>query len=195
MLRSGICRGGACPARAQLRVLVSHHTGKATRPKVAERLLERAAGPRGSARLPIAARLRPAVPIGQTGDQSLHAVYLSRVTVARKIVFLLAAFLLAATALDCLAQGQIGDEAMACCRSMPCTPANQSHDCCKTMVSGRTPSVLPTARTSLHAPPVAVVGHAPMLEVASLIPVLTPPVEPQQHSPPELYTLHLSLLI
>ena len=148
-----------------------------------------------AARLPIAARLRPAVPIEQTGDQSLHAVYLSRVTVARKIVFLLAAFLLAATALDCLAQGQIGDEAMACCRSMPCTPANQNHDCCKTMVSGRTPSVLPTARASLHAPPVAVVGQAPMLEVASLIPVLMPPVEPQQHSPPELYTLHVSLLI
>jgi hypothetical protein len=87
------------------------------------------------------------------------------------------------------------DQTMRCCSSMPCTPANYSHDCCKTMVSGSLPSVLPTARASLHAPPIAVVEHVPMLEVASFIPMLAPQVEPQQHSPPELYTLHQSLLI
>jgi len=96
---------------------------------------------------------------------------------------------------DCTSAVAADQQAMQCCGSMPCTPANKTHDCCKTMVSGRTPSVLPTARASLHVPPVAVVGHAPMLEVARFIPVLTAPVEPQQHSPPELYTLHLSLLI
>ncbi len=99
------------------------------------------------------------------------------------------------TAMDCFSPWPVDEQAMECCASMPCTPTNQTHDCCKTMVSGRTPSVLPAARASLHAPPVAVVGHAPMLEVANFIPVLTPPVEPQQHSPPELYTLHVSLLI
>jgi len=96
---------------------------------------------------------------------------------------------------DCMSAIAPDQQTMECCRSMPCTPANKTHDCCKTMVSGRTPGVLPTARASLPAPPVAVIGRAPMLEIASFIPVLTPLVEPQQHSPPELYTLYLSLLI
>ncbi len=96
---------------------------------------------------------------------------------------------------DCMTSLTPDQQTMQCCGSMPCTPANKSHDCCKTMVFGRTATVLPTAPASLNAPPGAVVEHAPMLEIASFIPVLTPPVKPQQHSPPELYTLHLSLLI
>jgi hypothetical protein len=96
---------------------------------------------------------------------------------------------------DCMSAVAPDQQAMKCCGSMPCTPANKTHDCCKMMVSGRTPGVLPAARVSLPAPPVAVVEHAPMLEIARFIAVLTPTVEPQQHSPPELYTLHLSLLI
>lgn len=96
---------------------------------------------------------------------------------------------------DCMSPLTPDQQTMQCCGSMPCSPANKSHDCCKTMISGRTPSVLTTARASLGAPPVVAIQHAPTLEIASFVPVALPPVEAQQHSPPKLYTLHLSLLI
>jgi len=84
---------------------------------------------------------------------------------------------------------------MECCASMPCSPANQRHDCCKTMTSGRTPSVLPAPRVSLSAPLLGVIEHQPTLEVARFVPVIPQPAKAQQHSPPELYTLYVSLLI
>ena len=51
------------------------------------------------------------------------------------------------------------------------------------------------ARVSLDVPVVAVVEHAPVLEPAKFTPLISLSLEPQQYSPPELYTLHASLLI
>jgi hypothetical protein len=78
---------------------------------------------------------------------------------------------------------------------MPCTPANQSHDCCEKMTFPQTPSMLPTAGVALYAPTVATIEHSIMAEIVSsaLVPQVTADVPP--HSPPELYTLHASLLI
>ena len=51
------------------------------------------------------------------------------------------------------------------------------------------------ARPSLHVPAVAAVEDAPALETATSMLLIPPAFEPQGYSPPELYTLHSSLLI
>jgi hypothetical protein len=63
------------------------------------------------------------------------------------------------------------------------------------MASAQTPNMLPVAHVSLHAPTVAAVEYPRLLEFVRS--TLAPPVvvEAQEHSPPELYTLHASLLI
>jgi hypothetical protein len=96
---------------------------------------------------------------------------------------------------DCASAMTQDQQSMQCCGSMPCDPSNQSHDCCKGMVSSQSPSVLPVAHVTFHAPVMVVadvlVSHqaTPYAEVSRL------GFEAPQHSPPELYTLHSSLLI
>ena len=96
---------------------------------------------------------------------------------------------------DCMSAMTMDEQSMQCCSSMPCDPSNQSHDCCKSMASSQSPSVLPVAHVRLHPP---------MMDVADILPtpqVLELPKAPltefaaPQHSPPELYTLHSSFLI
>jgi hypothetical protein len=96
---------------------------------------------------------------------------------------------------DCLSAMTHDQQSMQCCGSMPCDPSNQSHDCCKGMVSAQAPNVLPVAYVTLHSP---------AMVVADILvsPRATPYPEPSrldfeapQHSPPDLYTLHASLLI
>jgi hypothetical protein len=115
----------------------------------------------------------------------------------RNKLFILAVLvaLLGSQFADCVSAITQDEQSMKCCGSMPCDPSNQSHDCCKGMVSSQTPSVLPAAHVALH-PPVMVVTHflaspqaKPYPEVSRL------DFEAPQHSPPELYTLHSSLLI
>ncbi len=113
----------------------------------------------------------------------------------KKIVMMLAVagFLLLQFA-DCMSAMTPDDQSMECCASMPCTPANHSHGCCKTMTSGQTPNVLPTAPVA-PASTIAIIEYTQPFESASLgfEPVVT--IQSQQYSPPELYTLHASLLI
>jgi hypothetical protein len=96
---------------------------------------------------------------------------------------------------DCMSAMTQDQQSMQCCGSMPCGPSNQTHDCCKGMVSAPSPNILPVSNVTLHAP----------VMVAADV-VFTPQVTPYaqvsrlefavpQHSPPELYTLHASLLI
>ncbi|MGH9732335.1 MAG: hypothetical protein ACRD4A_11590, partial [Candidatus Acidiferrales bacterium] len=56
---------------------------------------------------------------------------------------------------DCMSAMSLNQQSMECCASMPCTPANHSHGCCKNMVSAQTPNFLPAVHASLHAPAVA----------------------------------------
>src|SRR5438034_11727723 len=53
---------------------------------------------------------------------------------------------------DCMSPLTQDQQSMKCCGSMPCDPSNQSHDCCKGMVSSQPPSVLPAPHVTLHAP-------------------------------------------
>ena len=55
--------------------------------------------------------------------------------------------------------------------------------------------MLPAARASLQAPAVATFACTRALDIAQSAPVPRVAVEAPQHSPPELYTLHASLLI
>jgi hypothetical protein len=98
-------------------------------------------------------------------------------------------------AADCMATLSQDQQAAQCCGTSQCTPANQSHGCCKAMTSTEIPRMLVKARVSLNLPVAAVVEHAPVLETAIFTPSISLSFEPQQYSPPELYTLHSSLLI
>jgi hypothetical protein len=96
---------------------------------------------------------------------------------------------------DCISPMSADQHTMQCCGSMPCNPSNQSHDCCKTMVSSQSPSVLPVEHSVLSVPVAAVVDHLSAPGITVFAEVSLTRFEAPQHSPPELYTLHSSLLI
>jgi len=96
---------------------------------------------------------------------------------------------------DCMSAMTQDEQSMKCCGSMPCDPSNQSHDCCKGMVSSQTPSVLPAAHVALHAPVMVVTQVLASPQAAPCPEASQLDFETPQHSPPELYTLHSSLLI
>jgi hypothetical protein len=96
---------------------------------------------------------------------------------------------------DCMSAMTPDQESMQCCGSTPCTPANYSHDCCKAMVSGQSSNMVPAARASLHAPVIVTVAPLPFTAIALLVSSPLCAADAPEHSPPELYTLHASLLI
>jgi hypothetical protein len=85
------------------------------------------------------------------------------------LILMVAAVLLLQFA-DCMAAYSQDQQAMQCCGTSACTPANQSHGCCKTMTSTQIPGMLVKARVSLDVPAVAVVEYAPVLESAMSTP-------------------------
>jgi hypothetical protein len=96
---------------------------------------------------------------------------------------------------DCMSAMTQDQQSMKCCGTMPCDPSNQSHDCCKGMVSAQSPSVLPVAQVTLHTPVMVVTNVLASPEATPYIETSRLEFEAPQHSPPELYTLHASLLI
>jgi hypothetical protein len=118
------------------------------------------------------------------------------VTIKRLSVLLATGALLLLGFSDCMSALTLDHQSMQCCGSMPCTPANHSHGCCKNMTA-ETPNMLPAGHILLQGPIVAAVEYPPMLGMIWKTRAPIPPafVETQQHSPPDLYTLHASLLI
>jgi hypothetical protein len=96
---------------------------------------------------------------------------------------------------DCVSAITPDEQSMQCCGSMPCDPSNQSHDCCKGMVSSQSPSVLPVAHVTLHAPVMVVIDILASPQVMTYPEASRLDFEAPAHSHPELYTLHSSLLI
>ena len=96
---------------------------------------------------------------------------------------------------DCMSAMTQDEQSMKCCGSMPCDPSNQSHDCCKRMVSAQSPNVLPVPHVTLHAPVMAVTDILASPKATPYTDASRLDFEAPQHSPPELYTLHASLLI
>jgi hypothetical protein len=96
---------------------------------------------------------------------------------------------------DCMSAMAQEPQAMKCCGSMPCAPANHGQDCCKNMVAPQVGSVLPTKQVSLHGPVLAVVKYPLKLDIVRATSSRFVAVDSPQHSPPDLYTLNASLLI
>src|SRR6266436_6925672 len=96
---------------------------------------------------------------------------------------------------DCMSAMTQDKQSMQCCGSMPCDPSNQSHDCCKRMVSSQSPSVLPVANVTFQAPVIVSVDFLPSPRATQQIEASPLEFLAPQHSPPELYTLYASLLI
>jgi len=113
----------------------------------------------------------------------------------RLFVVLAVVVLLGLQFADCMSAMTQDQQSMKCCGSMPCDPSNQSHDCCKGMVSSQPPSVLPVAQVTLHAPVMVVTNVLALPQATPYAEVSRLYFEAPQHSPPELYTLHSSLLI
>jgi len=114
-----------------------------------------------------------------------------------KSLFLVLALgaVLALQVADCASAMTPDQQSMQCCGSMPCSPANKTHGCCKTMNSAPAPSAIVKARAPVTPPAIVVVWYASMTELVRR--TATPPAnaEVQEYSPPELYTLHAALLI
>jgi hypothetical protein len=115
----------------------------------------------------------------------------------RKSLLIAAAMvaLLALQFADCMSAPTQDQQSMQCCGSMPCDPSNQSHDCCKSMASPQTPSLLPASHVALHPPVAFMVDFLPSLQVREFSGVTRNDFDAAEHSPPELYTLHSSFLI
>lgn len=116
---------------------------------------------------------------------------------ARKTTFVMLAVgaILLLQFADCMSAMTLDQQSMQCCGSMPCEPSNQHHDCCKSIVSSQSPSVLPAAHISLHPPVIFVAAVLPSPVVPHLFEATRADLAAPQHSPPELYTLHSSFLI
>jgi hypothetical protein len=113
----------------------------------------------------------------------------------RKITSFVAAvsFVLLMQVADCMAMSA-DQQTMKCCHTMPCSPANHSHDCCKKMISAQAPSVLPIVHVALSAPVAIAADALPIAEMSRPAVIFWPTIAPPEHSPP-LYTLYASLLI
>ena len=96
---------------------------------------------------------------------------------------------------DCMSARTQDQQSMQCCGSMPCDPSNQSHDCCKGMVSAQSPNVLPVSHVTFHAPVMVVSDTLASPQAMTYPEAFRLDFEVPPHSPPELYTLHSSLLI
>jgi hypothetical protein len=96
---------------------------------------------------------------------------------------------------DCMSAMTQDQQSMQCCGSMPCDPSNQTHDCCKGMVSAQSPNVLPVPQVTLHAPVMVVADDLASPQLTPLTQISRFEFAAPQHSPPELYTLFASLLI
>ena len=111
------------------------------------------------------------------------------------LIFVALVALLGLQFADCMSAATQDEQSMKCCGSMPCDPSNQSHDCCKGMVSSQSPSVLPVAHVTLHAPVMVATEILASPQIVTHSEGSRLDFEARPHSPPELYTLHSSLLI
>ena len=113
----------------------------------------------------------------------------------RLLVVVALAALLGLQFADCMSAMTQDQQSMKCCGTMPCDPSNQSHDCCKAMVSSQSPSVLPVAHVTLHAPVMVSTDILASPQAMTYPEAFRLDFEVPPHLPPELYTLHSSLLI
>jgi len=96
---------------------------------------------------------------------------------------------------DCMCAMNMDQRSMQCCHSMACTEANHSQDCSKHMLSAQALSLLPGHHVSLQSPAVTTIEYPLLTDTMGHVPTPALMVDAPEHSPPDLYTLHSSLLI
>jgi hypothetical protein len=97
---------------------------------------------------------------------------------------------------DCLTSAGAADaQTMRCCTQVSCAPGHQKQACFATTAPADGSRTAPEGRTSLVAPSVAAYLHAPAEALIVVAFSSAGAADAPQHSPPELYTLHLALLI
>ena len=89
----------------------------------------------------------------------------------------------------------VDQQAMKCCRTMPCNPADHKHDCCKNMISAPTASILPSSHAPLSIPLAVPADPLPVTESVRIPEIFWPKIDATQHAPPDLYIVYASLLI
>lgn len=94
---------------------------------------------------------------------------------------------------DCSAWGA-SSRTMECCRLMHCHASRAGDDCCKRKVAASRPHFLLRDQAFPARPEVAVLFSFPQQQ-ADAMGSPHSAFEAPQHSPPELYILHASLLI
>jgi hypothetical protein len=101
---------------------------------------------------------------------------------AKAILPVLIAVALVTYAMDC-SEAATPDQAMQCCKTMPCSPHHSGKNCCDTMPSAHSPFVQPA---SLNKITVSLVGHTALpVRSVDLAARLTPDtVVAQYHAPP-----------
>ena len=97
---------------------------------------------------------------------------------------------------ECRTPLNLEQQAMQCCATMACTPANKGHDCCKRIASGHANYFQAAVKASLQAPGLMAVAAVPKQDIPSFPTMTARPLDANEHPPPrELYTVYLSLLI
>lgn len=95
----------------------------------------------------------------------------------------------------CMSAPLVEQADMQCCHSMPCAPGHGTQNSCKKIASAGAPSMTFAKQASLHGPAIATVEYPTTAEFLRQNLERHSSVTAQQHSPPDLYTLHSSLLI
>lgn len=113
----------------------------------------------------------------------------------RIFVVAIAGALLLPAISDCLTLAAADAHTMQCCAQSSCAPGHQKQTCFSTTAPLQGSRTAPEARTSLTAPSLTADLHAPAENQIVAAFSAAGVAEAPQHSPPELYTLHLALLI
>jgi hypothetical protein len=108
---------------------------------------------------------------------------------------IVAVLLLLLSSSDCRIWAAADVQAMRCCARMGCALGQQQRPCFTATAPADGSRTTPQARTSLVAPSVAAELQPPAEELSVVAFSPTGVADATQHSPPELYLLHLSLLI
>jgi len=113
----------------------------------------------------------------------------------RILVVAIAGALLLPAFADCLTPAAQDTQAMRCCAQLSCAPSHQKQACYSTTAAASGSQSAPETRTSLVAPSVMADVYRPAEELILAAFALTGVADAPQHSPPDLYTLNLALLI
>jgi len=96
---------------------------------------------------------------------------------------------------DCLISATQDAQAMRCCAQLSCVPGRQKTACFATTAWSGGSQSAPEVRTTIAAPWVAADFNTPAEALMVVAFSSNGVADAPQHSPPELYTLHLALLI